>query len=537
MNPSMIVDLERLTSSMKSYILDRFKVLSARFADLTVVGGVLAKASSAAVALLALLAAMPTEGQGISKPQNGAAWERSIVSLEGARKQYDYYQPWAKRPTRSQKLGLVIGEREILTTADELFDRTLIRLQKGGRGRWFIGEVAWIDYNANLAIVTTTEADFWTGLKPAALGGTASADSTLQILRWRNGNLENRRAEFTQIAVREGQLAAVNQAVIEADSEIQGAGWGEPLIADSHVVGLITSQDGRTCTALPASFIRSILEARKKGTYHGLGYFHFVWQPAANLASLASLKLEGEPRGVIVIDVPDRPDRGEQVIKPKDIILRIDGHDIDIQGDYEDPEFGHLMLENLSTRGKWAGEEFKIQISRDGKPMEVSYRLPKYDFTNSLVPFATYDQEPEYLILGGLVFQPLSDSYLQSWGNEWKRRAPFRLLYARTENPTRERPSLVLLSQVLPDSYNIGYQEQRWLVVDKVNGQSISGLAELRQALQKPVDGFHMIEFVPSDSLRRLVLAAGAPEEEATARVLQRYGIHEAFRFAPEKKP
>ena len=38
-----------------------------------------------------------------------------------------------------QKVGTVLGGHQILTTANDLFDRTLVRLQKGGRGRWWIG--------------------------------------------------------------------------------------------------------------------------------------------------------------------------------------------------------------------------------------------------------------------------------------------------------------------------------------------------------------------------------------------------------------
>jgi hypothetical protein len=466
------------------------------------------------------------------KPVEASVWERSIVTLEVARKQYDYYQPWSIRPSQIQKTGVVIGERQILTTADELFDRTLVRLQKGGRGQWSIGEVTWIDYHANLALLTTSDTNFWRNLRPVTLGGAMPADGTLQILRWHSGNLESRRAEFTRFNVREGQLAAVNHVVLEAESEIQGVGWGEPIMANSHIVGLLSAQDGRNCIALPASFIQSILDAHQKGDYRGLGFFHFYWQPAQNLASLARLKLTGESRGAIVIQVPDRHDGLEQVLKPEDIILNIDGFDLDIQGDYEDPEYGHLMLENLSTRRKWAGDDVKMQIWRDGKAMDIVYRLPKYQYSNSLVPFATYDQEPEYLIVGGLVFQPLTDSYLQSWGTEWRRRSPFRLYFYRNETPSKDRSALVLLSQVLPDAYNMGYQEQRYLVLDKVNGQRISRLTELREALKKPVNGFHIIEFVQSDSLQRIVLAAGESEQTATTRVLRQYNISQPFHFA-----
>jgi hypothetical protein len=482
-------------------------------------------------ALLILSTALaPARAQETQKTPS--PWEHSIVTLEVARKQYDYYEPWNKRTRRLQKCGLVVGDHQILTTADELYDRTLVRLQKNGRGRWFLGEVLWADYPANLALITTSEADFWRDLKPARLGGALPADGTLQILRWREGNLESRRAEFTQVAVREGQLSTVNHAVLEADSEIQGAGWGEPLLANSHVVGLITSQDGRACTALPASYVQSVFDAHQTGKYHGLGFFHFYWQQAQNPASLARLGLPGESRGVIVIDVPPRPDTGAQVLKPNDIILRIDGFDLDTQGDYQDPEFGHLMLENLATRNKWAGDDVQMQIWRAGKPMDVTYQLPRFDYTNSLVPSAKYDQDPEYVIVGGLVFEQLTDSYLQSWGAEWKRRAPFRLFYYREQSPTKERPALVFLSQVLPDAYNIGYQEQRYLVVDKVNGQKVSRLAELRQALEKPMNGYHVLEFAQSDSLRRMVLAAGDAEKTATARVLKRYGINEPFYLA-----
>src|SRR5439155_7023182 len=85
----------------------------------------------------------------------------------------------------------------------------------------------------------------------------------------------------------------------------------------------------------------------------------------------------------------------------------------------------------------------------------------------------SFDQEPEYLIAGGLVFQPLTKDFLRSWGQDWERRAPFRLAYFRNQDPTPERPAIVILSQVMPDLYNIGYQDSRQLVLEKVNRQKV----------------------------------------------------------------
>jgi len=37
------------------------------------------------------------------------------------------------------------GDHEILTTAEDLNDRTLVRIQKNGRGKWTNAQVKWID--------------------------------------------------------------------------------------------------------------------------------------------------------------------------------------------------------------------------------------------------------------------------------------------------------------------------------------------------------------------------------------------------------
>jgi len=75
--------------------------------------------------------------------------------------------------------------------------------------------------------------------------------------------------------------------------------------------------------------ITTVLTARQNGSYKGFGYFHFYWQQAENPTLLASLKLPGEPRGVVVDLVPRRPDGAEETIRPKDIILKIDGFNLD----------------------------------------------------------------------------------------------------------------------------------------------------------------------------------------------------------------
>ena len=77
----------------------------------------------------------------------------------------------------------------------------------------------------------------------------------------------------------------------------------------------------------------------------------------------------------------------------------------------------------------------------------------------------------------------------------------------------------------MPDPYNIGYQEQRYQVLQKVNGKRVNNLAELRDALKTSKDGFHVLDFLPGESAQRIVLGANGTDRAATQRVLQRYGI------------
>jgi hypothetical protein len=457
----------------------------------------------------------------------GAArqWESSLVGIEVSRKQYDFLQPWSSRPQTVRKVGLVVGPREILTTAVDLSERTELRVQRGGRGAWSEGRITWVDYYANLALIAVGDSSFWKGMKPVTFARDIPRDGNIQIVRWRAGSLETRKAEFNRFAVSNPSAAEAAHPILELNSEIDGAGWAEPAVAGSKVVGLVYAQTGNACLVLPGPHIAAILEAHRKGTYRGLGYFDFVWQPTENPETSRYLGWSQAGRGVVIIEIPPHA-RPTSALKPHDMIIEIEGHEIDNEGDYVDPLYGHLMLENLSTRGKWAGDAIRMKVWRDRELVDVNYRLPDIKAASGLIPESPRDLPPEYLVSGGLIFQPLTRNYLRSWGQDWERSAPFRLAYFRNEHPTPERPGIVLLASVLPDVFNLGYHDVRTLVVVKVNGQPVSDLGQLQAALGNCPDGFHQIQLLTGDSLQRIVLDA-AQLEAATKRVLERYGVQQ----------
>jgi hypothetical protein len=446
------------------------------------------------------------------------AWENSIIHIEVASKAYNYAQPWERFEKMAYKSGVVVDGRQIITTADGLADHTVIRLKKQGGGLFSYGRVLWVDYQANLAALSTDDAlnagqpDFWTGLQPAKLADPVPITGPVRILCWRDDSLENRQGEIERLTVENSVLSFVSVPALKIDSSIPGAGYGEAVTVGDKLIGLACAQGGDALTAIPASFIASILKAQLAKTYTGLGYFDFTWDPVENPLNLDYLKLPGPARGVIVKQTGLKPGV-VSLVHTGDVILQIDGFDIDAEGNYRDPQYKKLCLENLSSRGKWAGTTCKLKIWRDGKALDIDYRLPKADYGDELVPEQLFDQAPEYVLAGGFVFVPLSEPYLRSFGPAWRQQAPFRLSYYEMDKVTPERPQRVVLSEVISYTANIGYEGLHNTVIDEINGIKIKRIADVLTALKSPVNGFDVFKFESGEPIQEAVLDASTLDE------------------------
>ena len=489
------------------------------------------------VFVLALASALPVVAETHAKKSSADtgkfAWENAIVQIEVSGKTYNYFQPWERTQKSTYKSGVVIDGHQIITTAEGLDDATDIRFKKEGDGSYTFGRIAWIDYQANIAALTTddalnkqfnpTQPDFWQGLQAAKLADTVPMTGDVHVLRWRDDSLEERKGDVDRMTVENSALSFVSVPALKIDCQMPGVGYGEAVVSGDKLIGLVYGQGGDALTAVPSSFIVPIIKAEQAKTYTGLGYFDFTWETPDNPLNLEYLKLPGTPRGVLIKDTGMKPGT-TSVVKPRDVLLSIDGFNIDSEGNYADPQYNKLSLENLSSRGKFAGQTCQFKLWRDGKEMDVTYTLPKAEFTDELVPQQTFDQQPEYVLTGGLVFVPLTESYMRSWGPAWRQHAPFRLSYYENDKVKPERPHRVVLAEVLRHPANIGYESLRYLVLDEVNGVKIKQVGDILTALKTPVDGFNVFKFDPGQAVQEIVLDASNIDEVNT-QILAHYHI------------
>ena len=444
---------------------------------------------------------------------------RSLVEIEITKQSYDYNLPWVVRNQQISKNGVLIDGRQILTTADGLSNQYLCRVKKGGVSRQYIAKVKWVDYHANVAVLSIDTEDFFAGMQSVPLANTIPQSGPLQVYRWRLGRIEERAAEIIRLRSGESKMSYVKYLTLSVSSEIESAGWSE-IVCDEHgLIGLTASASSGKLEVLPAAFISNVLAQRKNDTAAGLGYFDFTYMFGKNPALLLSKGLQKSDVGVIVTQINPR-DQEDYSLKVGDIILAIDDYYIDSEGKYLDPVYGRLSMSILATHMYNAGEVLPLLVWRDNEEIVINYTLPKANFRDSFIPEQRYDAAPEYLIAGGLVFQPVNGPLLDALGSNM----PMLLDYYRCQKSVQKRDGLVVLSKVLPDDYNLGYERLSLQIVDTVNGHTIDNLYSLQSALKNPIDGFHRIQFLREENLRHIVLDA-ATIQAATERVLDHYQI------------
>jgi hypothetical protein len=299
------------------------------------------------------------------------------------------------------------------------------------------------------------------------------------------------------------------------------------------VAGLVTGRSGDAYAALAAPVLARFLEGAAKGDWRSFARAGLAWQDLTNPALRESLGLRPGETGIRLTRVATYGSAGG-VLEPGDIVLEMGGERLDPTGYYQHPLYGRMLYALLFSDGRQPGDTLPVRVLRGGERLDLQLTLRAMKPEQDRVPPYLFGRGPDYVIAGGLVFQELARPYLAAWG-DWARRAPPRLLVAIDREPDGrggEPGRIVLLSSVLPDRANLGYQELRDLMVARVNGQTVGSLADVRRALASPEGRFHVVEFVPGQGAARVVLDA-EEARAAAARLRQSYGVERMDPGAP----
>jgi S1-C subfamily serine protease len=476
-----------------------------------------------------------------AEPATLSQLQRGVVGLVVSYQDHDADRPWVKRrPATRNAQAAVMPGGYLLTSAQMVSGATLVEVEREGRPPRALARVFHVDRESNLALLVVDAPGFVDDLEPLAFAGSTPTSGDLRAIRWYQQQFELAELRIKRIAVSEAWFGRCRHAYLLGRSDLADGGWAEPVVDDDGaLVGLATGQNEHTVWVVPVELLAAYYaRATAPGPYLPFPTVRFSWQWTMDRALAAWLGLGNAPRGVMIRSVP-RGTTGDGSLRPRDVLLALDGHAIDSRGYYQHPRWGWVEFSQLVVEGHRSGDVVPARILRDGVEREVSVVLRDSPTALDLVPVRRGDDPPPYVIVGGLVFVELDGEYLRAWGKDWTSRAPLRLVGASqllegAQDTGRRR--LVVLSQLLPSPWSVGYEGLRDHVVEAIDGRAIGSLADVVDAFAAPPGPFVHVAFAPSGERSELVVAT-AGLAETTAQILRDYGIPAAVRLPARPLP
>jgi hypothetical protein len=440
---------------------------------------------AAAVLAACLLFGPPAFGA----PASGEEGLGSLVRIVVTGLNYDYYAPWQScGPRTTEVSGCVLPGNLLLTTALPLRNHIMVQVAKNGKRQQTPAEVVLKDYSSNLALLKVADPRFFNDRTPAQPARPERPDERCVIAGWDRAGRPRAYAArplYTGLHRYSSHGVAIRHRM---STDLDSGGFGEPAFSGGKLVGIADGIDSRekVVDVIAVDSIARMLKDLEDGRYEGQPFFELAGSPLGGDANLrGSLGLAEGEGGVYVAAVPAGLGGG-RVLRPGDVILKVDGHAIDDEGMYDSPGYGRIQFQEILSLRHSVGDTVPFQVLRAGRRISVAVTLPPASEECFLVNPLTTDSPPAYLVWGGLFFTELTGGYLRTWGEQWESLADRRLLYYYRHLelfPSPDRRRVVVLAKVFATEENAGYHAFANRVVAACDGQAVRDLVHLKEIL------------------------------------------------------
>ena len=468
------------------------------------------------IATLTACCGVAAFAQDFEEPQNDPL--NAVVRIETVSTVPNYLLPWQNRtPQSSSGSGMVIQGNQILTNAHNVADSTLLTVRKQNEDTLFVAKVKFVDHECDLALLTVDDPAFFSDITPMEFAETPPPQSMVIAAGFPIGGdgLSLTQGIISRIEVRSYAHSDKNLLTAQIDASINPGNSGGPVFYKGKVVG-IAFQGSRRGESLgymiPYEIISHFFDDIKDGKVDGFGSLGFLYLPLDNPDTRAFLKMTPDQTGILVRKV--YKEAGDNGLKAGDVILSIDGKKVANNGNIRLAD-GQPRYFSTVISAKQIGETVKVELLRDGKVLTFDMPVEK---THDQVEPYLYDRRPEYFIIGGLVFTRLTSSYLLTFSGSTP---PMEMVEKLRDVKDSPDENVVVLTQVLGDEVNVGYQNFDSMVLDSINGKKVHNLREVVELVESCRDEYITFEFegdVP------VTLNVGKLRD-ATPRILERYHI------------
>ncbi|KAL9324645.1 hypothetical protein ACSQ67_009502 [Phaseolus vulgaris] len=436
----------------------------------------------------------------------------------------NYLLPWQNKSQRETTgSGFVIFGRKILTNAHVVADHTFVLVRKHGCPTKYRAEVKAVGHECDLAILTIESEEFWDGMSSLELGDVPFLQEAVAVVGYPQGgdNISVTKGVVSRVEPTQYVHGASQLMAIQIDAAINPGNSGGPAIMSNKVAGVAfqnLSGAENIGYIIPVPVIKHFISGvEENGKYIGFCSLGLSCQTTENVHLRNHFSMRPDMTGVIVSKINPLSD-AYKILKKDDIILSFDGVLLANDGTVPFRNRERITFDHLVSMKK-PNEKAIVRVLRDGQEHELSIILRPIQ---PLVPVHQFDKLPSYYIFAGLVFVTLTQPYLHEYGEDWYNTSPRRLCErALRELPKKANQQLVILSQVLMDDINAGYERLAELQVLKVNGTEIDNLEHLRQLVQNCNAEFLRIDLDDD----RVIVLNYEMAKIATSSILKRHRI------------
>jgi len=424
-----------------------------------------------------------------------------------------YLLPWnVARQRDSGGTGFIVSleKRIIMTNAHVVTNHNFIQVSKQNEARKYECTVLCIAHDVDLALLTLSDDNFWNSSLDQVKFGTKLPElySEVKAVGFPTGG--------STICVTKGVVSRIDAQlyvhprlcgivpsathnsgpiiIIQIDAAINPGNSGGPCFDQKSICCGIASSGQPSAQnvgyIIPSKIATNFLHSYyTTGGWPGVCEAGIQYRILENTALRSFFKLKDEMTGVQVRSVaPMSALHGR--IKKGDVLLKCDDKVISNEGTVAVDVNNQQVLLNLVSliTQKRIDEETTLEIlSRDTGQVEtisavckpIPALMPRYD---------DIDTEPTYLIVGGLVFTPITTPLKCEFFEKQKdcgiyvpKESLVPALYAWKE---REDQQIVCLLRGLKHKVNAGYDLNNMRVLQKFNSVDIDNLQQLKDAVE-----------------------------------------------------